>query len=140
MTLWYRLRHVLTPADNGHLTFKMDVEHLRELRGLAKQEGVPVEQLAAELLVFALGHRQLAEANLTHWRTLSPREQQVAALICLNCTNRQIAARLVISPETVKTHVRNILHKFGLHSKVEMRQALADWDFSAWEEALPQVR
>jgi len=137
MTLWYRLRSAFNPSDNGHLIFKVNAEDLRSLRGLAKQEGVPVEKLAAELLAFALSHRQLAEASLARWRTLSPREQQVAALICLNCTNRQIAARLVISPETVKTHVRNILHKFDLHSKVEMRQALADWDFSAWEEALP---
>jgi DNA-binding CsgD family transcriptional regulator len=50
----------------------------------------------------------------------------------LNFTNRQIAARLQITPETVKTHVRNVLHKFDLHSKAELRRSLADWDFSAW--------
>ena len=49
------------------------------------------------------------------------------------CTNRQIAARLVLSPETVKTHLRSVLHKFGLRSKAELRQALAGWDFSGWE-------
>jgi two-component system nitrate/nitrite response regulator NarP len=64
---------------------------------------------------------------------LSPREQQVVALTCLNLTNRQIAAKLVITPETAKTHVRNILRKFNLHSKVELREALSDWDFSDWD-------
>ena len=66
--------------------------------------------------------------------SLTPREQDVAALACLGYTNRQIAARLGISPDTVKTHVRNLLHKFELHSKDELRSLLQDWDFSAWEE------
>jgi DNA-binding CsgD family transcriptional regulator len=69
---------------------------------------------------------------LARWGFLSAREQQVAALTCLNFTNRQIAARLRITPETAKTHVRNVLRKFDLHSKAELRRALADWDFSAW--------
>jgi len=63
---------------------------------------------------------------------LTPRQQQTAALACLNFTNRQIAARLGISPQTVKTHIRNLLHRFDLHSKAELRQVLADWDFSEW--------
>jgi hypothetical protein len=50
----------------------------------------------------------------------------VAALICLNYSNAQIAARLSISITTVSTHVRNILTKMGLHSKVELRQLFSD--------------
>jgi DNA-binding CsgD family transcriptional regulator len=69
---------------------------------------------------------------MARWYSLSPREQQVAALICLNYTSRQIAARLRISPETVKTHTRNLLSKFDLRTRVELRELLADWDFSAW--------
>ncbi|MGW8250801.1 MAG: LuxR C-terminal-related transcriptional regulator, partial [Anaerolineales bacterium] len=42
---------------------------------------------------------------------------------------------LMISPETVKTHIRNVLSKFKLHSKHELRENLIDWDFSAWAEA-----
>ena len=75
---------------------------------------------------------QSDEKNLEHWRLLSPREQQVTALVCLNHSNRQIAARLSISPRTVKTHVRNILHKFGVQSKDQLRSVLDEWEFSAW--------
>ncbi len=57
----------------------------------------------------------------------------MAALLCLNYTNRQVAARLGLSPETVKTHTRNLLAKFQLRTRAELRRALADWDFSAWE-------
>ncbi|HEY7065093.1 MAG TPA: LuxR C-terminal-related transcriptional regulator, partial [Chloroflexota bacterium] len=42
---------------------------------------------------------------------LSEREREVAALIALGCTNRQIAEQLVISQWTADTHVRHILTK-----------------------------
>jgi len=65
------------------------------------------------------------------WEMLSPRERQVADLACRRLTNRQIAADLVLSPETIRTHVRNILRKFGLHSRQDLRRLLADHDFGA---------
>lgn len=69
--------------------------------------------------------------RLACWRSLTPREQQIAAMICQHLSNRQIAQRLVVSPNTVKGHVHRVLSKFGVHSKAELRQALADWDFEA---------
>jgi two-component system nitrate/nitrite response regulator NarL len=69
----------------------------------------------------------------SRWERLTPRERQVAALICQenggkSYTNPQIANHLGISRETVKIHVRNILYKFNLHSKVELRRTLSGWD------------
>jgi hypothetical protein len=31
--------------------------------------------------------------------------------------------------------MRNVLYKFKLHGKSELRQALSDWDFNAWKDA-----
>lgn len=72
------------------------------------------------------------------WARLTPRERQVATLICQKnggrlITNPQIASKLGISRETVKIHVRNILYKFNLHSKYELRQTLHGWDFVQFE-------
>jgi DNA-binding CsgD family transcriptional regulator len=53
--------------------------------------------------------------------------------VCLNYTTRQVAMRLGIAPDTVKTHVRNVLAKFDARSRQELRRLLAGWDFSAWE-------
>jgi DNA-binding NarL/FixJ family response regulator len=47
----------------------------------------------------------------TSKRLLSAREQQVLELIGEEMSNKQIAKVLGISPETVKTHVRSIMHK-----------------------------
>jgi len=111
-----------------------DASLLRSLRDLAACEQRPPEEVIAGLLNQTLQERQAAESNWKRWQMLTPREQQIAALVCLNHTSRQIAALLVISPETVKTHVGNLLRKFGLCTRQELRQALAGWDFSAWEQ------
>jgi two-component system, NarL family, response regulator LiaR len=50
---------------------------------------------------------------------LSKREQEVLALMVEGLNNQQIAARLVISLSTVKTHVSSILSKLGLVSRTE---------------------
>jgi DNA-binding CsgD family transcriptional regulator len=129
---WQRLRRTLAFARRLAQT---DDPLGRQLFDLAQRERRPLDVVAADLLAIALERRRAAEINLQRWEALSAREQQVTALVCLNHTNATIAERLVISPETVKTHVRNVLYKFNLHSKAELRYMLADWDFSAYAEA-----
>ncbi len=50
---------------------------------------------------------------------LTDREVQVLRLVARGLANREIAEQLVISENTVKNHVRNILEKLHLHSRVE---------------------
>ncbi|MCL4297721.1 MAG: hypothetical protein KJ077_18410 [Anaerolineae bacterium] len=50
---------------------------------------------------------------------LSPREQEVLQLIAAGLTNREIAAQLVVSPETVKKHTGSIYAKLGVRSRTE---------------------
>lgn len=114
------------------LILELDPANAHYLRQIAASTNTSRQQVAQDLLTDALLDRQVAEAHLKRWRQLTPRQQQVAALACLNFTNRQIAARLKLSPQTIKAHMRNLLHRFSLHSKAELRQALADWDFSEW--------
>lgn len=51
---------------------------------------------------------------------LSAREREVAGLVALALSNRQIADRLVLSERTVESHVRNILTKYGLTNRTEL--------------------
>jgi DNA-binding CsgD family transcriptional regulator len=123
----------LNPASHTHLLLlELDPLQAVYLAQIAARSRTSRQQAAQDLLNNALVDCQISEAHLAHWRALTPRQQQVAALACLNFTNRQIAARLGISPQTVKAHLRNLLDRFELHGKVELRQALEDWDFSEW--------
>lgn len=136
MSLWQKLLQTLG-LQGSKRTFELDQPLVEALQHLARRENRPQDEVAMDLLSSALEQHQAAQDNLRVWRLLSAREQQVAALICLNYTNRQIASRLVISTETVKSHVRAVLRKFRVHSKSELRRALAEWDFSEWERPQP---
>lgn len=102
------------------------------LRAIAELEQRAEAEVAVDMLLVALDRRRAAEFSLERWRKLSQREQEVTALVCLKLSNQEIAERLVLSPETVKTHMRRILQKLDLHSKAELRLMYADWDFSRW--------
>lgn len=51
---------------------------------------------------------------------LTPRERQIAELICQGLQNGSIARELRIRPGTVKTHTRNIYRKVHVKSKIAM--------------------
>ncbi len=51
---------------------------------------------------------------------LTPREQEVLALLADGDSNAEIAEKLVISPKTVARHRENIMHKLNMHSRTEL--------------------
>ncbi len=133
MSLMQHLLQALGRLPAPQRLFHFDDELVQSLQELAEREQRSEDEVAADLLATALAQREAAEVRIEVWRGLSIREQQVVALTCLGYTNRQIAARLGISPETVKSHVRSSQRKLGVSTKAELRHALADWDFSKWE-------
>ncbi|MEU4619978.1 LuxR C-terminal-related transcriptional regulator [Actinoplanes sp. NPDC023801] len=54
------------------------------------------------------------------WNALSGRELEIAELVGMALTNRQIADRVGRSPHTVNYHLRHIFQKLGLSSRVEL--------------------
>jgi DNA-binding CsgD family transcriptional regulator len=59
------------------------------------------------------------------WASITPTELDVVRLVSEGLANKDIAARLFISPRTVQTHLTHIYAKLGLTSRVQLAQAAA---------------
>lgn len=83
-------------------------ELLRAVRAAANSEAVLSPSVAARLM-----NRVRAPAP----GLLSPRELEVLTWVAAGATNREAAARLMISEATVKTHLLNVYGKFGVSDR-----------------------
>jgi PAS domain S-box-containing protein len=91
----------------------MDDGHLIGIVGVSIEIGDPALADAVRSLV---GNGTRPQRRT---RALSPREREVLALLARGLTGEQIAERLVLSPETVRTHIRNAREKLGASTRVE---------------------
>ncbi len=134
MSIWHVFQQFFRLPTNPTLqrSFTLDEELLTSLEQLARYRGTTPRKVAAELLARELQNVEVENETWEKWQSLTEREQQVAALICLQYRTQQIAARLQIAPETVRSHVHNLLNKMNLPNRITLRQLLADWDFSRW--------
>jgi DNA-binding CsgD family transcriptional regulator len=63
--------------------------------------------------------RHAAEA----WDALTSTERTVAELVAQGLTNREVAARIFLSPHTVSFHLRKVYRKLGIRSRVDLTRA-----------------
>ena len=68
-------------------------------------------------------HWRQAERPVSGWGSLTDTERSVALLVAQGLTNRQAAARMFISPHTVKFHLSQVFRKLQLGSRVELARA-----------------
>ncbi|HDR0620097.1 response regulator [Pasteurella multocida] len=73
------------------------------------------EVILSDSIKDALIERQM---NADPIYSLTDREMDVLRLIATGLSNKQIAGQLFISEETVKVHIRNLLRKLNVHSRV----------------------
>ena len=51
---------------------------------------------------------------------LSPKEADIARLLCWGYIQKEIASELNLSPLTIATHLRNIYFKLGIHKETDL--------------------
>ena len=59
------------------------------------------------------------------WLSLTPAEREVARLVAEGLANKDIAARLFVSPRTVQTHLTHMYGKLGITSRLQLAQQAA---------------
>ncbi|MEO7099217.1 MAG: response regulator transcription factor [Luteolibacter sp.] len=109
-------------------TFDNEEDIFRALKAGAR--GYLLKDTTTEELVSALrqvhaGERYLPNAIATRLAdrlvrpTLTPRELEVLRLVAKGRTNKELASAMFVSEETVKTHVKALFLKLGVHDRAE---------------------
>jgi len=75
--------------------------------------------MLTRLLAQVAQEREEQRDAMTLLNDLTEREREILQLLAQGMRNDDIATQLFISPQTVQTHVRNILGKLRVHSKLE---------------------
>jgi DNA-binding NarL/FixJ family response regulator len=100
--------------------------------GASATNTASVMKRANDQAAASFGPRRTASAGRGLEVPLTPREQEVLALLAAGLSNAEIAERLFISLSTAKVHVQHILKKLGaktrLQAAMQAQSRLGSWD------------
>jgi DNA-binding NarL/FixJ family response regulator len=115
------LYEAIKAGANGYLLKEISVEEVAEaIRAVVQGQSLISPSMASKLLnEFNSLARRAEERQQFPVPTLTSRELEVLRLVAKGLSNREIADDLFISENTVKNHVRNILEKLHLHSRMQ---------------------
>jgi len=106
----------LEAGANGYLTKESP---LGELISATRGETLIPSRMLGILLATLIRRRREQGEALRRMSKLTRREKEVLGLLSAGSDNDAIAQKLVISPETARTHIQNVLAKLGVHSRLE---------------------
>jgi DNA-binding NarL/FixJ family response regulator len=108
----------LRAGARGYLRKDIELEALpRAINGVMAGEAAISRRLTMKIVDELRKSPQLGPGLRPTVSDLTPREWQVLDLLTTGASTADIAIDLVLSPETVLTHVKNILKKLGVHSR-----------------------
>jgi DNA-binding NarL/FixJ family response regulator len=110
----YDDRHFVVEAvragARGYVLKTRDAEHLLRTVRLVAEGNMVIDP---ELVVAVADELTAAKASEKGTDTMTEREMEILQLLAFGFTNRDIAGRLFISPDTVKTHLEHVYQKLG---------------------------
>jgi two-component system, NarL family, response regulator LiaR len=114
------LTEVLDAGANGYLTKEAPLaELIHATRVVHKGDTLIPSQMLGPLLSGLLRRKNDQDRASQQIARLTRREREVLVLLAEGADNEGIARALVISPQTARTHVQNILGKLAVHSRLE---------------------
>lgn len=110
----------LQGGAQGYLLKDMEPDELIDaLQRIVKGNTVVAKELTSVLAKAVQGESQRATAQTSSLDDLTPREREILCHLADGQSNKVIARNLGISDGTVKLHVKAILRKLEVHSRVE---------------------
>jgi DNA-binding NarL/FixJ family response regulator len=110
----------LSAGASGFLLKDVTAERLFDaVRVVAEGEALLAPAVTRRLIGEFARLRPRRSAGPSPLATLTPRETEVLRSVAEGLSNPEIAVRLVVSEETVKTHVSRILAKLGLRDRTQ---------------------
>jgi len=137
MAIWNPLNWISRRSNSDSRTFEIPEHLLASISTLAKHENRPEHELLLDILAAGLTQYSTKDRIWKKWESLTRREQEVTALVCLGFSNGEIAAHMVITESGVKFHLGNVFSKLRVKNRDKLRKKFVGWDFSAWLK-LPQ--
>ena len=114
------LINCLRTGANGYLLKDMEPDDLvTALHNVTKGETVVAKELTGVLARVIQAADKPVEEPASQHADLTPREREILCLVAEGQSNKVIARNLGISDGTVKLHVKAILRKLTVHSRVE---------------------
>ncbi len=113
---------LMRAIDLGVSGFVGKNQHLSELLGAIRLANQGEIAISASLLLGLLGRKQRPRRQnpgVLAYETLTPRETEILCYLAQGRSAGEIAEMLNISPLTVRTHIRNLIEKLGVHSRLE---------------------
>jgi DNA-binding NarL/FixJ family response regulator len=105
---------------SGFLSKDMPADEILKATKAAAEGEVLIDPVTlTRLLAQVAREREEQRDALALLGDLTERERQILQMLAAGMRNDDIATELYISPQTVQTHVRNILGKLRVHSKLE---------------------
>ena len=92
---------------------------LATIRKAAEGEIVIPTSLLMGLLMRMPRDKAAAFREEKGWERLTLREQEILGMLAMGKSGNEIADELHIAPLTVRTHIRNLMSKIGVHSRLE---------------------
>ena len=115
------LYDAIKAGASGYLLKEISIDEVADaIRSVWAGQSRISPSMASKLLTeFAAISKRAEERQQLPAPRLTEREMEVLKLVAQGMNNREIAKDLFISENTVKNHIRNILEKFHLHSRME---------------------
>lgn len=115
------LYEAIKAGATGYLLKEISIEEVASaVRAVVSGQSLISPSMASKLLTeFTNLAKRADERTSVPTPRLTERELEVLRLVAQGMSNREIAGELYISENTVKNHVRNILEKLHLHTRME---------------------